>query len=279
MPSSSSSSLVFEELVESRKVSSGENPKIELVYRLAGTSDEALALSTADASVPATYGSAPTLVKQVVSVEPVWVDTVNDEGEWRVTATYGELEPTEVGGSSYNFDTGGGTTHITHSKSTEHSYKAGGGTPPDHKNAIGWTPDGIEGTDIVTPVFNFSETHIIDDADVDAAYKLALFAATGKTNNATFKGFATGEVLFLGASGSKRGNDSWEITFNFAASPNETGLEIGDITGIAKDGWEYVWVRFEKDTDQNSRIERPEAAYVEKVYDSADFSTLGIGTS
>lgn len=281
MSSSSSSAIEFEELVDSRKVSSGDKPKIELLYRLGGTSDEALALSTANGSVPSTYGSAPVLVKQTVKVEPVWVDTVSDTGEWRVTATYGESEPAEVGGSSYNFDTGGGTSHITHSKSTEHSYKAGGGSAPDHKNAIGWTPDGIEGVDIVTPVFNFSETHILDDATINAAYKLALRNATGKTNSATFKGFAAGTVLFLGASGSKRGSDSWEVTFNFAVGTNETGLAVGDITGIAKDGWEYLWIRFEDEVDDTakSRVRRPLAVYIEKVYDSADFSTIGIGTT
>jgi hypothetical protein len=280
--SSSSSSIAFEELVGSRTVSSGTNPKIELKYRLAGTSSEATALSVAEASVPATYGSAPVLVLQTVKCEPVFVDTVDDRGEWLVTATYGELEPQEVGGASYNFDTGGGTAHITHSKSTEHSYLAGGGNAPDHKQAIGWTPDGIEGVDITVPVFNFSETHIIDDADVDNAYKLALHDATGKTNAGTFKGFAVGTVLFLGASGSKRGNDSWEITFNFAASPNETALVVGDITGIAKDGWEYLWIRFEDEVDAGppkTRVKRPLAAYTEKVYDSADFATLGIGVT
>ena len=32
-------------------------------------------------------------------------------------------------------------------------------------------------------------------------------------------GLAAGECLFLGASGSKRGEDDWEIAFRFAASP------------------------------------------------------------
>lgn len=35
-----------------------------------------------------------------------------------------------------------------------------------------------------------------------------------------WRAFAAGEVLFLGASGSKRGEEEWEITYRFAASPN-----------------------------------------------------------
>jgi hypothetical protein len=66
------------------------------------------------------------------------------------------------------------------------------------------------------------------------AYKLTVFALTGRVNNSAFKGFAAGECLFLGAAGTKRASGDWEITFRFAASPNVTGLTIGDITGIDK---------------------------------------------
>jgi len=47
-------------------------------------------------------------------------------------------------------------------------------------------------------------------------------------------------VLFLGATGSERGegpDDDWEITFRFAANPNQTGLSVGSISGISKKGW------------------------------------------
>jgi hypothetical protein len=66
---------------------------------------------------------------------------------------------------------------------------------------------------------------------VTGGYKLALFNLTGKVNGSGFKGFAKGEVLFLGASGSKRGLDDWEITFRFAASPKVAGLSLGSIDG------------------------------------------------
>jgi len=84
----------------------------------------------------------------------------------------------------------------------------------------------------------------------------------------------------LGASGSKRGQEDWEITFRFAASPNVTGLVIGDIRGINKKGWEYLWVRYTDDEDAAAKtlVKRPIAAYVEQVYPYGDFSGLGIGT-
>jgi len=81
----------------------------------------------------------------------------------------------------------------------------------------------------------------------------------------------------LGASGSKRGDDEWEITFRFAASPNVTGLTVGDITGVDKKGWEYLWVRYSDAEDQKVLVKQPTAVYVEKVYESGSFAGLGIG--
>lgn len=128
------------------------------------------------------------------------------------------------------------------------------------------------------PVYNFSETHYLDDWLVTDAYKAILFALTGKVNAAPWHGFAAGEVLFLGASGSKRSNGDWEITFRFAASPNVSGLTVGSITGISKEGWHYMWVRYADTEDAGSKsvVKKPVAVYIERVYDYGDFSLLGI---
>lgn len=151
---------------------------------------------------------------------------------------------------------------------------------PDFGGAIGVTHDSVEGVDIAIPVFNFSVPYYPSDAIVTNAYKGLLFSLTGKVNNAAFMGLAAGECLFLGASGSKRSEDDWEITFRFAGSPNVTGLMVGDIGPIAKKGWEYLWVRYEDDEDSASKtlVKRPVAAYVERVYEEGDFSLLGVGT-
>ena len=110
-----------------------------------------------------------------------------------------------------------------------------------------------------------------------AAYKGKLFALTGKTNAGAFKGLAIGEGLFLGASGTQQGKGDWSITFNFAGSPNKTNLTI---TGIAKKGWEYLWVRYKdkKDGSTNLPVKVPASVHVERVYESGNFGDLGIGT-
>ena len=56
-------------------------------------------------------------------------------------------------------------------------------------------------------------------------------------------------------------------------------LSLGTITGISKEGWQYLWVRFidDEDTTAKALIKRPVSAYVEQVYSYGDFSGLGIG--
>jgi len=71
--------------------------------------------------------------------------------------------------STYTFDTGGGTQHITQSFKTKGSYPAPGFAAPDFRGAIGVTHEDVEGVDITVPVYNFSETHYIDDALVEDA--------------------------------------------------------------------------------------------------------------
>ena len=264
------------EKIDSREWTTGEKPTVTMHYTLDGTPDDLTAKTLLLNSTPTNYDG---LVRDECTLDPIFVDTTTGQGKWECTVRYVAPENTQppVGESSFSFDTGGGTQHITQSITTVNKYAPPGKTAPDFKGAVGVTHDNVEGVDITVPVYNFSETHYIDDGDVN---KAAYFALTGKTNNAAWKGFAAGEVLFLGASGSKRGSDDWEITFRFAASPNKTGLTVGDIVGINKAGWEYMWVRYADAEDAVAKaiVKKPVAVYVEKVYEDGDFSTLGIGT-
>ena len=273
--------IVCTENIDSRQYTEGQSA--DLVYTVRGTADEGTALASLNATAPADFQG---LVRQPSSVEPVHIDTANpDHCIWTGTARYAPRQyeqPPETGDSSFSFDTGGGTQHITQSLATIHRYAASG-TAPDFKGAIGVTHDNVEGVDITVPVYNFSETHYLPASQVTSAYKGTLFQLTGKVNNASFRGLAAGECLFLGASGSRRGtepDDDWEISFRFAGSPNRTGITVGPITGIAKKGWEYLWVRYAdaEDTASSTLVKQPVAAFVEKVYEEASFAGLGIGS-
>lgn len=261
--------VTIDERFDSREATeSPDSPTTDLSYIVRGTDDDAVVRSTVEATARAFYNSR---VIQDYHVEPL------GNGNWYASVRYGKPQRRETGTSSFSFDTGGGTQHITQSLETIQRKAPPGKTAPDFQGAVGVSHDSVEGTDITVPIYNFTETHYIPVASVTGAYKAALFALTGRTNTGTFRGFAIGEVLFLGASGSQRGEDDWEITFRFAASPNVAGLTVGTITGINKKGWEYLWVRYADAEDQNVLIKRPIAAYVERVYESGDFAGLGIG--
>ena len=269
--------LTLTEKLDSRKWTTGDNASVEMVYILTGTSDDLTAKTLIENSTATSYNG---LTRQSIQIEPEWVDTTVSDGRWIATVRYGVKPPAEVGESSFAFDTSGGTQHITQSITTVNRYAAPGQTAPDFGGAIGVTHDNVEGVDITVPVYSFSETHYLDAAVVTPAYKGTLFSLTGKVNSASFKGLAAGECLFLGASGSKRGADDWEITYRFAGSPNRSGLVVGPITGISKKGWEYMWVRYADSEDPAAKaiVKKPVAVYIERVYEEGNFAALGIGT-
>jgi hypothetical protein len=270
------------EKLESRQHTTGENPSIVIQYQLDGVADDLTAKTLVLNSTATTYDG---LVRQSIDLDAVWVDTTVPDGLWDVTVRYGKRPaPAETGESTFTFDTTGGTQHITESLATSGKFAPSGKTAPENHKAIGYNISNgsadIQGVDITVPVYAWTETHYMADADVN---KGNIYALTGKVNSGTFRGFAAGEVLFLGASGSKRGSDEWEITFRFAASPNRTNFTIGTtspITVSGKKGWEYMWVRYEDDVDTASKrmTRKPVAVYVEKVYDEGDMAGLGIGT-
>lgn len=178
--------------------------------------------------------------------------------------------------SEWSFDTTGGTTHITTSLGTT-KY---GTNAPDCKGAIGVVDaDTVEGCDIIIPQFRWTEKKVFTTAQMTLAFAKTISELTGTTNNAEFRGWAAGEVLFLGASGSKRGGGNWDVSFTFAMEKNKTGLTIGDITGIDKKGHQYLWVRFaaKKDATNYAMVRQPIAVYVEDVYEESDFDDLNIG--
>jgi len=199
------------------------------------------------------------------------IDPQGSGDAWECSVEYSSAVPDPDWGD-WQFSTGGGTHHTTQSKSTRGRYPE---SATDHKGAIAVTENGVEGVDITSPVYTWSETYRVSGELVTAAYKAALFRLTGKVNNASWRGFEAEEILFQGARGATQGWDEtgeaiWELAFEFAASQNAADLTVGDFTGITKKGWDYLWCKYDSDNV-------PTAVYVEKVYDTDDFLDLGIG--
>ncbi len=243
-------------------------------YVIKGTADEETALAATIEECPTEIAG---LVRIEADLEPVHIDENNEANcIWTATVSYGP-EPSETGDWSLDIDTTGGTQHLSQSLETVASYPS---TAPDYKGAIGVSKDSVEGVDIVVSQFAWTETHYIPDSTMTRAYIMLIAGCTGKTNSTAFKGYQPGEVLFLGATASVRsGNNDWEVTFKFAASFNKTDITVGDITGIDKKGWEYMWVRYEsiKDAVAKVLVQRPAAVYIERVYEQDDFNNMNLG--
>ena len=257
----------------------GEVTEIEIPYLVFGAADEDAALSAARGSAKSVRGMA---LDSLEVVERINGDT------WKVKAVYeaedsenpSDDDPTEDETSSFAFDTGGGTMHRNQSIRTVSKVPD---DAPDFNGAIEVDNEGnVNGVDVTMPVLNFTETHTMAGSRVSTSYKKTLAALTGTVNGSSFRGFAAGEVLFLGASGTKRSKKAsapWEITFRFAVSPNQSGLSVGKLRVSNKKGWDYLWVRYADKVSENRKnvIKEPVAAYVEQVYPEGDFGNLGLG--
>lgn len=258
----------------------GEVTEIEIPYLVFEAADEDAALAAARTK------AASRTVSGMVLDELEVTERVNKD-TWKVKAIYKDEDSDDPADpdedeetTSFAFDTGGGTMHRNQSIKTVSKVP---NDAPDFNGAIEVDNEGnVNGVDVTMPVLNFTETHTMNGSRVTTSYKKTVAALTGTVNSSGFRGFSAGEVLFLGASGTKRSkkpNAPWEITFRFAVSPNQSSLQVGKLKVPNKRGWDYLWVRYADKVAQNRKnvIKEPVAAYVEQVYPTGDFGNLGLG--
>ena len=261
-------------------------------YKVFGTSDDLVLHAEANATITGSLafweypGSIPPVQ---LMAESYSVEYLGDQA-WQVTISYSKTgadgdEPDPLR-RSRSFETAGGTQHITQALAEA---RFGDGAP-DQQLAIGVDGDSVGGVDIVVPALSWTETYDVPSAFVTSQYIRGVASLTGTVNNAAFRTFAAGEVLFLGASGSQdwdsqKGDGPWSLSYKFTASPNAgegqtiPAITIGAINNVTKKGHEYMWVRYEAAVDGNSLLKRPKFVYVNRVYREEDFSGLGIGTT
>ena len=204
----------------------GNVTEVEIPYLVFGVADESAALAAARPKVKTVSGMT---LESIEVMERINGDT------WKVKAVYeadedGESSDSDSGeedATVFAFDTGGGTKHLNQSIKTDGRYP---NDAPDFAGAIEVDNEGnVNGVDVTMPVLNFTETHTLAGSRVSTSYKKAIASLTGTVNKSGFRGFSAGEVLFLGASGTKRSKKAstpWEITYRFAVSPNQAGFKV-----------------------------------------------------
>jgi len=269
-------------------------------YKIFGTADDTVLHAAINAEISANgrYWQYPGAVGMQLLAEQYSVSFLGDNA-WQLTINYskdGAEDGTDPLKRSRSFDTTGGTQHITQAAqgsivgisgnavTTASPERRFPPSAPMMDGAIGVDSNGVNGVDIVSPQLQWQEQYDVPNAYITSAYIRGLAGITGTVNNASFRGFAAGEVLFLGCSGNQewddqKGRGPWSLTYRFAASQNVTNKTIGNISGIDKKGHEYLWVRYEDSISGTDLVKKPKAVYVDKVYMDGDFSGLGIGTT
>ena len=256
-------------------ISSTANPPTQTHhFMIAEVSDANTAISYAIASTPSVVAT----VYGILYRDDVRVNRTA-YNQWKVEVPYG-VKKNASGDWTWEFDTTGGTVHITNAKEELRRYPTA--TAPDQKGAISVDADKVEGTEIIIPAMKINVQFRHPLGVVTLARAKFLSNMTGKTNSDTFLTFAPGEVLFLGARGSDGSEAEAMISYQFAMASNVTGLTIGSVAGVAKRAWEVAWIRYKDTITTADSKERPtreaQFVYVDRVYDEvAMAAALGFG--
>ncbi|MDD3155345.1 MAG: hypothetical protein PHS41_10790 [Victivallaceae bacterium] len=158
----------------------------------------------------------------------------------------------------------------------------------DSGNMIGWNGrTGREaeyaGVNIVTASMRIAITKKIRMSKINRTFMSMIANLTGKVNDAPFRDWNAGEVLFLGASytGVDKRSEQITVTYHFAIQLNEPRLQIeiqDQMQTLSKKGWQYLWYISEQREDASTLAPRNliTGAYLATIYPEANFSPLGL---
>lgn len=196
---------------------------------------------------------------------------------WRINANYqynpaDDPTPPEM---TFNFDTTGGSKHITHSIRTV-SLAAGS---PNYQGAINFDGEKVNGVTISSSIMSYNETQYYHPSVITNSWLSKLLRMGSTVNSTTFLGYEPGEILFVGATGSRMGvhtDDLWEVNYKFNISPNATDIQVGSMVIPSKRGWDLLWVHYQNVLDSTNKYlaSNPIGVYVEQVYEYADLNDL-----
>lgn len=259
------------------------------VYVVTGTTDIYTARAAAVAAIPSATEDG--LIRNSVVVDHISAE------HWKATATYvvpeKEKKDPDIGELEFDFDTTGGTQHLTSSKRTTHIFKLPGFDTVQFQNAIGCkkTKHGFDvaGVDVIVPKLEFTITTSFAPNVITLDWIKKIARLTGRTNDAEWLTFPKGELLFAGARIKAKYREKTTVVFSFSASENITpadNVTIGDnvpglgqagLGPIEKLGHEYMWVYYVQEDVEQRVLLKPWQVMIEQLYDDADFTELGLG--
>lgn len=261
-----------------------------LEYFVTGTSDR-------DAAATAVINQLPFVIRSRLVPRSLKLQPHGDSIDvWKASVEY--LEPAKIdrpkqmpraiGQATWSFDATGGTTRITECPAGLGGQTTYGTNAPDADSQINIIDGKAEGVEIVIPQLTLTINQKFAGATLTLPWVKAFANMIGTHNDATFLGFAAGELLLIGGNGTQPvayNNDGStafgerDVTFQFAYSENRTDLSFAgaaEFTSIEKKGHDYIWFAYEVVENTDSLKGKLIGVYVATVYDESDFSTLGI---
>lgn len=148
----------------------------------------------------------------------------------------------------------------------------------------------VEGVDVYKRTGSFTVSTVLPQDLVDNEWLQARFKQIWTINAASFRSWPRGDVALVGMDIRQRSDGNWEIDYTFQISPRKdnltsyAGIELftdndtEDPYTTHIKGWDYAWVKYRPDLDQQVVKPTPVNLYIAQVYEYSDFSQLGILT-
>lgn len=233
----------------------------------------------------------------VAAVAPTRIDELNlkelrfdgyaGEGDIEATAVYtlhqvdrnNDNDADEA--ATMSFDCSSGTRHVNYAISQRRVYPEG--EADDAHGLIGWNgkvgnDSEVEGADLPFGEMKETYTKVMRLTRLTTDYKRKVKRMVGKVNSTEFFGWLPGEMMFKGANYSTplRGAKTATVTFQFDIQENEDKAEVCGINCGAKQGFEYIWMRYKTKVNDGAVSAEPAGVYIATVCKTAEFRELGL---
>lgn len=271
----------YDQVTSSLDPSQSSRRRVALVTG-AGSVNSAITAAQADAAFPAT------LTQDGLTFHRFSHETETQGYDvYRITFTYRPFEFPQVGDIEVEINTDGGTGNATLALAHVGDYAPAGITATNTQGVIGVTMRNgqveVEGVEVEVPTFEFVFHATITTASFTQSYAATVAAVTKTYNNATWCGFAAGEVFFRGMSGRlKKGSTNSTLSYRFAAAPIVSAHT--DVNGIAlpnRKPWDVLTYSRYEVTDETTGqvISGVRDAHIDRVYATSTFTSLGLGST
>lgn len=259
-------------------------------YIVTGTDDIYAAWAAVAAEAPGFDGP---LIRDTINLKHISCE------HWEAEVSYVDPErkkkDPDIGELEWDYDTMGGTQHITQGlEPTKIFLVPGPHGPKEFQRAIECSRTGrgqwnVKGTDVVVPKGEVNVTTSFAPGAVTLDWRRQVKKLIGKVNNAPWKVWDGEEMKFLGMRLKAKYREKTTVTFSFLESENITAADnitVGGLNGaggagasppIEMTGHQYLWVYYEQDEDNGQVLMKPKQANVETICRKGDFSILGLG--